>query len=105
MTVMAEFSIAPVGLGKTSMHEYVAEAVKIIEGTKGVDWQLTPMGTILEAEEIDPILEIVRKSHEALRGRGVKRISSSLRIDHRIDVKGRRMTRKVRAVKRMLGDE
>jgi len=105
MTVMAEFSIAPVGLGQTSMHEYVAEAVKIIERAEGVDWHLTPMGTILEADEIDPILEIVKRSHEALRGRGVKRISSSLRIDHRIDVKGKRMTRKVRAVKQALGNE
>jgi len=103
--VMAEFSIAPVGLGQTSMHQYVAEAVKVIERAEGVDWQLTPMGTVLEADEIDPILEIIKKSHESLRKMGVKRISSSLRIDHRIDVKGRRMARKVRAVKRKLENE
>ncbi len=95
---MAEFSIVPVGTGETSVSRYVAEAVLAFRNVEGLDFEVTPMGTVLAADSFDTIFEAVRKAHEALAAMGAKRISSTLRIDDRRD-KPRTMQDKVDAVK------
>ena len=56
------------------------------------------MATVLEAQDVRTILKAVEVSHEALRSMGVKRISSTLRIDERLD-KPRTMSDKTESVK------
>jgi uncharacterized protein (TIGR00106 family) len=56
------------------------------------------MGTVLAAKDLDTIFEAVRQAHEVIIAMGVKRVSSTLRIDDRRD-KQRTMTNKVKAVK------
>ena len=95
--VVAEYSIHPIGSG-TSVGRYVKEAVRALSKIRGLTFDVTPMSSVLEAENVDTILEAVRVSHLALRSMGAKRISSSLRIDERLD-KRRVMSDKTRGLK------
>jgi uncharacterized protein (TIGR00106 family) len=96
IVVIAEFSIHPIGAG-TSVGRYVKAAVEALSKIPGLTFDVTPMSTILEAENIDAILRAVEVSHLALRSMGAKRISSSLRIDQRLD-KRRKMSDKTRGL-------
>ena len=97
--VVAEFSIHPIGSG-TSVGRYVKEAVRALSKIPGLAFDVTPMSSVLEAENIDTILEAVQVSHLALRSMGAKRISSSLRVDERLD-KRRVMSDKTRGLRRL----
>jgi uncharacterized protein (TIGR00106 family) len=99
--VMAEFSIVPIGSGETSVGRYVAAAILAFRNVDGLDFEVTSMGSILAANDLDTIFEAVRKAHEALVGMGAKRVSSILRIDDRRD-KPRSMNDKIDAVKRYM---
>ena len=81
----------------TSVGKYVKAAVHALSQLPGLKYNVTPMSTVLEAENISMIFRAVKVSHEAVRALGAKRISSTLRIDQRFD-KTRTMTDKVRTV-------
>jgi uncharacterized protein (TIGR00106 family) len=97
IVVIAEFSIHPIGSG-TSVGRYVKEAVRALSKIPGLTFDVTPMSSVLEAENIGTILAAVEASHRALRQMGAKRISSSLRIDQRLD-KPRTRNDKTRGLK------
>ena len=97
-TFIAEFSIIPIGQAGSSVGRYVAVAVNALKNVKGLDFEVTPMGTILATKDLDTIFEAVRRAHEAIITTGAKRVSSTLRIDERRD-KQRTMEDKVKAVK------
>ena len=99
--VMAEFSVAPMGHGKTSIGRFVAVAIAAINEIEGLKYQITPMGTVMEADKIETILEAVRVAHEALVAKGIVRVASTLRIDDRRD-KPRTMKDKVDAVRKYM---
>ena len=99
--VIAEFSIIPIGQEGSSVSRYVAAAVRALKKVKGLDFEVTPMGTILAANDLGIIFEAVRRAHEAVIAMGVKRVSSTLRIDERRD-KQRTMNDKVKAVQEYL---
>jgi uncharacterized protein (TIGR00106 family) len=98
ISVIADFSITPIGLGTTSLGRYIGEAVNAMNKVEGVRCQVTAMGTILEAEKLEVILEAVKAAHEAVSKMGVQRMESTLRIDDRRD-KPRTMEDKVEAIK------
>ena len=95
--VIAEFSIMPVGQAGSSVSRYVAAAVNAFKNVDGLDFEVTPMGTILAAKDLDTIFEAVRRAHEAIIEMGIKRVSSTLRIDDRRD-KPRTMEDKVKTI-------
>jgi len=97
--VIAYFIIAPVGIKSTSMGSYVAAAVAAINEIQGLNCELTPMGTVMEADRLEPIFEAVKAAHEALMGKGILRVESTLIIDDRRD-KPRIMKDKVNSVKK-----
>ena len=99
VVVIAEFSIHPIGVG-TSVGRYVKAAVRVMSDIPGLTFEVTPMSSVLEAENIGTILEAVEVSHRTLRSMGAKRISSFLRIDQRLD-KRRTMSDKTRGLKRL----
>ena len=99
--MIAEFSIHPIGTG-TSVGRYVKAAVRELSKVPGLTLDVTPMSSVLEVEKLEPILAAVEASHRAIRSMGAKRISSSLRIDERLD-KPRRMSDKTRGLKRLTG--
>lgn len=96
--VIADFSIIPLGHCESSVGRYVAAAVNAFKNVKGLDFEVTPMGTVLGAEDLDTIFDAVRQAHEAIMAKGIKRVESTLRIDDRRD-KQRTMADKVAAVK------
>ncbi|WP_290819217.1 MTH1187 family thiamine-binding protein [Halovivax sp.] len=79
MTVIGFLSTAPVS--DEPMSDQVASAVEAIDET-GVTYQTGPMGTTIEAESIDELLEAVRAAHEAI---DADRVSTVLKIDDRRD--------------------
>jgi uncharacterized protein (TIGR00106 family) len=96
--VIADFSVVPIGEGQTSVGRYVAAAVKAFKDIKGLDYEVTAMGTVLAAKDLDTIFSAVKQAHEAIMAKGVKRVESTLRIDDRRD-KPRTMDDKIKAVK------
>lgn len=99
--VIADFSVTPIGHGETSIGRYVAAAVAAMKTVKGLKCEVTPMGTVLEANDLDTIFEAVKAAHQAVIVRGISRVESTLRIDDRRD-KPRTMKNKVEAVKRYM---
>jgi len=99
--IIAQFTLIPIGTGSTSLAKYVAEAIRgLKEG--GINYQLTPMSTIIEGETLDEIFEAIKKAHEALIKTGVKRISILINIDDRLDKPNRKPEDKVESVKKKL---
>lgn len=81
MSAMAYVSITPLGDGE-SVSRYVARAVKVIKES-GLEWELTPMGTIIEGEKLEDVLTVVTHAVEELED--CNRISISVKIDYRRD--------------------
>jgi len=81
--ILAELSVVPLGVG-TSVSGYVKAALKELEKST-VKVKPTAMGTILEAEDIDSLLDAVKNAHEAVFDAGAKRVVTTLKIDDRRD--------------------
>lgn len=96
--MIVEFSVAPVGTG-VSMSEQVARCLDLVDRS-GLDYRLTPMGTIVEGDW-EALLELIRRCHFAVR-EGAPRVLTTIRIDDRRDVEGA-LTAKTEAVERHLG--
>lgn len=94
--LIAEFSIHPVGMG-TSVSRYVKVALSELRKAKGVRLMVTPMATVIEAEELPEIFRAVEMAHEAMFKEGAMRVDFILRVDDRRDKK-RRMEDKILAV-------
>ena len=96
MTVVAFLSVAPVREG--SMVEDVAEAVAALDES-GVAYETTPMGTVIETEDLDTLLDAVGAAHRAVEA---DRVSTLLKIDDKrtVDSSARE---KVESVERHLG--
>ncbi|WP_409340764.1 MTH1187 family thiamine-binding protein [Paenibacillus sp. MBLB4367] len=94
---IVQVTIVPLGTGTTSVSEYVAATQHVLEqAQETVRYQLTPMSTIIEGE-LEDLLAVVRRMHEVPFERGAVRVSTSITIDDRRDVKGT-MEQKLRSV-------
>jgi uncharacterized protein (TIGR00106 family) len=98
MSAMGFVSITPLGDGE-SVSQYVSRAVKVIKES-GLEWQLTPMGTILEGEKLEDVLTTINKAAEVLSE--CNRLSISIKIDYRRDREGG-IDKKVKSVMEKLG--
>lgn len=96
--VLLEFSMAPRGTAE-SLSVDVSRVIDIIDRS-GLDYRLTPMGTILEGEWPE-VMAIVTACFEELQ-RDCPRISVHLKADYRAGHRGR-LTTKIEAVERNLG--
>ncbi|RJS85467.1 thiamine-binding protein [Candidatus Bathyarchaeota archaeon] len=83
--VIVEFSIIPLGVG-TSVSKFIASALKEIEKRK-IEYEVTSMCTIFEAESVKEALETIVVAHEAVFKSGVNRIVTMIKIDDRRDKK------------------
>ena len=100
---IVEISIVPVGTEKPSVSKYVTNALKVLKKEKDIKYQLTPMGTVMEADSLKRLLDIARKMHNAVLKREVKRVVTTIKIDDRTD-KRLSMVGKVRSVKDKMRD-
>jgi uncharacterized protein (TIGR00106 family) len=83
MSAMAFVSITPLGESE-SVSQYVARVVKIIKDS-GLDWQLTPMGTVIEGDTLSDVLNVINDAAESLKD--CNRILISVKVDYRRDSK------------------
>lgn len=97
MAIIVEFSIMPLGVG-ISVSKFLAPAIKELERL-GVKYEVTPMCTIFETENVEEAFNVVKAAHEAVFGEGVKRIVTTVKIDDRRDAK-RGMKEKVESLKK-----
>ena len=81
--IVAEVTIIPIGTG-SSASRYVAEALRALEGL-GLRYQLTPMSTVFEAEDLEEVFRAVKVMHEAVIRAGAPRVETILKIDDRRD--------------------
>ena len=98
---IVEISIVPVGTGTPSVSQYVAGAVKLLQGEKDIKYELTAMGTIIEGD-LDRLLGLVGRMHQSAFTGGARRVVTTVKIDERRD-KASTMTGKVESVKRKTG--
>ena len=98
MTCTGFLSVAPVVEG--SMSAYVADAVATLDEFD-VEYNTTPMGTIIEAEESRELFDAAHAAHEAVEA---DRVETFLKIDDKRTV-DQRADDKVTAVEEHLGRE
>ncbi len=98
MTVVALLSVAPVIEG--SMSGEVAKAVAALDAFD-VSYETNPMGTVIEADDVDTLLAAVGAAHKAVDG---DRVSTFLKIDDK-RTSATSAADKVAAVEEHLGRE
>ncbi|MGQ9546615.1 MAG: MTH1187 family thiamine-binding protein [Dehalococcoidia bacterium] len=97
---IAEISVVPLGTKTSSVSQYVARAVKVLEREKDIRYEITAMGTIVEGD-LHRILAVVKKMHEGTFGEGVARVLTTVKIDDRRD-KPQGMKEKLDSLKKKL---
>lgn len=96
--MMIEFSILPVS-EDAHLGKYIAAAVKIVHES-GMEYRLTPMGTIIIGEW-EPAMTVIRQCHEAVRQMS-DRVMTRIKVDDTKD--GARLPEaKVKSVESQLG--
>ena len=101
MSVLMEFSIFPTDQGE-SVSEHVSEVIRMIKES-GVDYRLTPMGTVIETDQPAEALAVVEKAATILQERDCRRIYAAIKLDIRVDKSGR-LEQKIRSVEQRIGD-
>ena len=81
--IIAQLSIAPLDKG-ISVSKYVKIVLSSIEKT-GVKYKTNAMATVIETEDIDALLKVVKKAHNSLIDAGCDRVITNLKIDDRRD--------------------
>lgn len=99
MSVLLEFAMFPTDKGE-GVSEYVSRILKIIDAS-GLSYQLTPMGTIIEADELHQVLALVDEAYNQLKP-DCSRVYSSLKLDIRKG-EGGRLKKKVESVEQKVG--
>ncbi|WP_281950810.1 MTH1187 family thiamine-binding protein [Nitrosophilus kaiyonis] len=99
MSVLMEIAMFPTDVGE-SKSRYVAEVLKVIKDS-GFEYQLTPMATIIEADNIKELTDLIPKMYEALEKMGVGRVYSVVKFDIRPGKKDR-LKQKVKSVEKRL---
>jgi uncharacterized protein (TIGR00106 family) len=94
---IVEITIVPLGTGNPSVSSYVANIYKVLEeASEQVKYQMTPMSTIIEGE-LDDLFSLIKKMHEVPFDQGAQRVSTSIKIDDRRDIKAS-MEQKMKSV-------
>lgn len=55
--IHAEISIYPIGMNTTSVSSYITKAIESIKNIQKIKYQINPMSTILESDEIYAIYD------------------------------------------------
>ncbi|MCD6583529.1 MAG: MTH1187 family thiamine-binding protein [Candidatus Omnitrophica bacterium] len=84
---IAEISVIPLGTESPSVSKYVASALSVLRKEKGIKYELTSMGTIIEAPSLKKLLSIAEKMHRKVFSLGVRRVVTTIKIDERKDKK------------------
>ena len=99
--ITCDFAILPVGTETTEFKDYVTAAVQSIKDS-GLSYQLTGMGTQIEADNLEELYSAIAKAQEAVFDVGVGRVYTVIKVDDRRDLENRTLDTKVDTVNDML---
>lgn len=99
--ITADFAILPVGGDDSECKEYVAAAVQSIKDS-GLNYQLTGMGTQIEADNLEELYAAIAKAQEAVFDCGIGRVYTVIKVDDRRDLDNRTLDVKIDTVEKML---
>ncbi len=85
MSVLLEFSMYPLDKGE-SLSQYVAPSLDIVDKS-GLNYQFTPMATILEGE-FDEVMDVVKQFYHKM-NQNCDRVICSMKFDSRKNTSGR----------------
>ncbi|MGI0068751.1 MAG: MTH1187 family thiamine-binding protein [Nitrosopumilaceae archaeon] len=98
--VHAEIGVLPIGTSSTSLSKYIASGVESLKKIEGIKYQVTPMGTMLESNNVDKIFEASKAVMNAIFEMGVTRVELILKIDERHD-KDNSLEDKLRSIEKI----
>lgn len=99
--IQAEISIYPLATKTTSASFYIAKAIESVQKMDNLRYEINPMGTILESDNIDTIYDAAKKMMEVVHNLGINRVEVVIKIDSRKD-KHVRMEEKLDSIKKYL---
>lgn len=99
MSVLVELTMFPTDKGE-SVSSYVSRIIDMID-RRGLDYRLTPMGTIMEFDDLTAAMKVVTDSYGLLEP-DCNRVYGTIRLDIRKG-KEQRLVRKIESVERQLG--
>jgi len=99
MSVLVEFAMFPTDKG-ASVSEYVSRIIKMIDES-GLEYQLTPMGTIFETATMEEALLVLNKSYQQIEP-DCLRVYSSVKFDIQ-PRKHHRMKTKIQSIEQKIG--
>ena len=99
--ITCDFAILPVGCETSECKDYVTAAVQSIKDS-GLKYQLTGMGTQIEADNLEELYSAIADAQEAVFKVGVGRVYTVIEVDDRRDVENRTLDAKVDTVQEML---
>jgi len=85
----------------TSASFYIAKAIESIQNIKNLRYEINPMGTILESDNIDVINSAVKQMMETVHNLGIARVEVIIKIDSRRD-KHVKMEEKLESIKKQM---
>lgn len=97
--MLAEITVTPIDKTNEGFSEYVSQSIDIIDKS-GLDYVMTPMGTIIEGEA-DEVFDLIKQVHKNM-AKQSDRVSTSIKIDDRKGKKGT-IKSKVDSVEKQLG--
>ena len=99
--ITCDFAILPVGTETTNCKDYVAAAVQSIKDS-GLNYQLTGMGTQIEADNLEELYSAIAEAQEAIFELGIGRVYTVIKVDDRRDVENRTLDAKISTVNEKL---
>lgn len=99
--IQAEISIYPIATRTTSTSFYIAKAIDSIKNVSNLRYEINPMGTILESDDVGIIYDASKKMTEAVHNLGIDRVEVIIKIDSRRD-KHVKMEEKLNSIKKFM---
>ena len=99
MSALIEFSMFPTEQTQ-SKSIFVARVLDIVDRS-GLEYQLTPMGTIMEGETVEEVMSVINAAYQELQ-KDCGRVYASIKVDWRDGPVGR-LNNKVASVETKLG--
>ena len=99
--ITCDFAILPVGGETSECKEYVTAAVQSIKDS-GLKYELTGMGTQIEADNLEELYSAIAKAQEEIFKLGIGRVYTVIKVDDRRDVENRTLDAKINTVNEML---
>ena len=81
--VLAQFSVYPLGEG-TSLSRFVKKGIQVVKES-GFKYEIGGLSTTVEVPDLDSLIQLVKKVHQAHLGEGAKRVVIDLKVDDRRD--------------------